>query len=106
KVTLILRQTQRFVDGVICNSKAVGEITAQQEGFSFEKIAVIYNGFKSVEFGNGDLSDNGLLPKTELVIGIVANLRPIKRIDDLIRAFRSEERRVGKECGACMATGT
>lgn len=84
-----LRLTDRFVHGVVCNSKAVAHITAQLEGVPESKLHVIYNGYPE---GTEDCSASGDEPNTQhnrkqpLIIGIVANLRPIKRIEDLIEA--------------------
>jgi len=84
-----LRLTDRFVHGVVCNSKAVADITAQLEGVPESKLHVIYNGYPE---GNQECSSSVDEPDTQqnrtqpLIIGIVANLRPIKRIDDLIEA--------------------
>jgi len=84
-----LRLTDRFVNGVVCNSKAVADITARLEGIPEPKLHVIYNGYPegTEEYSEspGDLytKQNGTHP---LIIGVVANLRPIKRIEDLIEA--------------------
>lgn len=77
--------TRRFVAAAVCNSKAVAEITSSSERIPKEKIKVIYNGYPAT-------SIERFVPESEreksqpVVIGIVANLRPIKRIDDLIKA--------------------
>ncbi|MGF2734996.1 glycosyltransferase family 4 protein [Marinobacter sp. DUT-1] len=84
-----LRLTDRFAHGVVCNSKAVAHITAKVEGVPESKLHVIYNGYPE---GTEECSASGDEPNTQhnrkqrLIIGIVANLRPIKRIEDLIEA--------------------
>ncbi|SDW59880.1 glycosyltransferase family 4 protein [Marinobacter mobilis] len=79
-----LGYTGRFVTAAVCNSQAVAEITGRMEGLPQEKLHVIYNGYPDTEqdyLAGSTRDDSG-----PLVIGLVANLRPIKRIDDLIRA--------------------
>lgn len=81
----LLSFTGMFVDGVICNCEAIKELTNQAEKIPRNKIHVIYNGY--------DI--NKALPKAALdlgtlggpVIGIVANIRAIKRIEDAISAI-------------------
>lgn len=87
--TCILRFNSIFINAVIANCNAVKERTHAMEWVPMEKIHVIYNGHpydKSVSFqptnpsARDDRTDSG-------IIGIVANIRKVKRIDDLIRAF-------------------
>lgn len=84
-----LRLTDRFVHGVVCNSKAVADITAQLEGVPESKLHVIYNGYpeRTEECSASEDEPNTQHNRKQpLIIGIVANLRPIKRIEDLIEA--------------------
>ncbi len=84
-----LRLTDRFVHGVVCNSKAVAEITARLEGVPESKLHVIYNGYPNdiqTDASNQDELTSLAAQEHPCVIGIVANLRPIKRIGDLIEA--------------------
>lgn len=84
-----LRLTGRFVTAVVCNSRAVADITARLEGVPDNKLHVIYNGYPDstliTEAADGETAIPQATPR--LVVGIVANLRPIKRIDDLIAAI-------------------
>lgn len=83
-----LRQTGRWVSAVICNSRAVAAITSEMEGIEPARVYVIYNGYPE----SPPPMDVSRLPADEgrpVVIGIVANLRPIKRIHDLIEAAAS-----------------
>jgi glycosyltransferase involved in cell wall biosynthesis len=84
---MILPITGKFVTKVLVNSIAVGEITSKVEKISNEKIEVIYNGYEvdneeplKIKQLNDFKSDNVLL-------GIVANIRPIKRMQDAIKAI-------------------
>lgn len=79
-----------FVDRVITNSQAVKKSVQDNEGYPDSKVTVIYNGYNRAR----NLINPGSAVKENLginsdspIVGIVANLRPIKRIDDLIKAF-------------------
>lgn len=74
------RLLRPFVDGMLTNSEAGrGQLLA--EGWEADRIAVIENGVEvagRLPFG----------PPLAPVVGCVANLRPVKNIDGLIRAAR------------------
>ncbi|MDG5499010.1 glycosyltransferase [Marinobacter sp. BGYM27] len=80
------------MSGVVVNSEAVKKVTMDAEGFSDYSVSVIYNGFDdeikasclNSEFNKKlrCLKDQG-----RQLIGLVANIRPIKRIDDVIGAL-------------------
>lgn len=78
--------TGRFVSGAICNSRAVATITGQIEQLPEAKLKVIYNGYPDLNSGNPKL---GITDRNSnsVRVGIVANLRPIKRIGDAIDAL-------------------
>ena len=87
----LLKLTRRFVDGVVVNSQAVGEVTSVKEGYVRDKIHVIYNALSPASFEPA--SDPGLecvdrLPH-EVRLVLVANLRAIKRISDAVAALAS-----------------
>lgn len=86
----ILRITGRFTDKVVVNSQAVGEVTRKEEGIPAEKITVIYNGYENSAASNttvdssiDQIRQNGL----GAIVFLVANYRPLKRIEDAIRAM-------------------
>ncbi|WP_417522101.1 glycosyltransferase family 4 protein [Marinobacter sp.] len=80
-----LRLTGRFAAVAVCNSRAVADITASSEGIPARKIKVIYNGYPAAKIQkNGPNAEDE--KSDSVVIGVVANLRPIKRIEDLIKA--------------------
>ena len=88
----ILKINARFVDGCICNSGAVKDITIQSEGYSADHVHVVYNGLPSHKLNKkqdstSDNSDQAVTNNAELTIGIVANIRPVKRMQDLISAL-------------------
>ena len=87
----LLRLANRRVDGIICNSRAVAELTHWREAVPLRKLFVIHNG---MALPRADKRDTGPTPVVEgfvpsrdgANICLVANLRPIKRIEDLIEA--------------------
>lgn len=86
----LLHLTRWFVAGVVVNSRAVAEITQKEEGISPEIIKIIYNGYIKKEQLNKDLADEHTLFSNKgdkVFFGLVANIRPIKRINDAIIAL-------------------
>lgn len=88
---LLLRINTLFVDLVVANSEAVKNVTISMEGYKPDHVAVIYNGYQesamsaivdSVGGRNGIAFDD-----SEIRIGLVANIRPIKRMVDAIYAM-------------------
>jgi len=88
---LLLKINSFFVDHAVVNSEAVKLITSQKEKIALNKISVIYNGYENTSRNRnkdtlpGELTE--ISSEDELIIGLVANIRPIKRIDDVIRAM-------------------
>lgn len=84
----VLRLTGRFAAGVIANSQAVKQVTVQAEGFSGEAVHVIYNGYEEADGGLPATDQAELVgeaPGGDIkIMVLVANLRPIKRIEDAI----------------------
>ena len=89
-----LRLTARFVRGVVANSEAVKQVTAEKEGYSASRISVIYNGYPVPEGDSSPLPPSERpavlsalgLPISGQFVVLVANLREIKRIGDAINA--------------------
>jgi len=93
---VVLRLAARFVSRYVANSKAVKQIVHDQEWVPSRKISVIYNGYlprREVGCASSPAPDLSRIPSAAAIVGIVANLRPIKRIDDLIHAFAVVRRR-------------
>lgn len=85
----LLTLNRIFVDHVIVNSEAVGRSVSASELYKTNKISVIYNGYnanRSAMNASNVRASLGIDPAAPIV-GIVANLRPIKRIEDLVKAF-------------------
>lgn len=85
---LLLRIANIFVDGVICNSTAVARVTHDKEWIPWRKLFVVYNCVTAIEGSDCNYENTtDFLPLENAInICIVANLRPIKRIEDLIKA--------------------
>lgn len=77
----LLRITRHCVSCALSNSKAVAEVTRRVEGFSPERTAVIYNGYQPPASAEPEPRSAGLR------LGLVANIRPIKRMQDAIEAL-------------------
>lgn len=82
-----LRLTNRFVDCCVSNSAAVSAITGQREWLGARRRRVIYNGLLPLPTRSLPADLQPLRERGRLLAGIVANARPIKRLDDLLEAF-------------------
>lgn len=96
KNLVVLRLVAPFVDCYVANSHAVKQFVQQMEWVSNGKISVIYNGY---DFSAENAKPTVVakipgVPDDVPVVGIVANLRPIKRMDTLVEAFAL----AGKHC--------
>lgn len=77
----------RWVTIFIANSESTKQWTIQTEGLNPEKVIVIYNGLDLDEFYCGTNDQRSAFrdllgfPKESIIIGIIANLRPVKSVD-------------------------
>jgi len=94
-----LRLNARIVDRVIVNSEAVREITCRNEGYPERKVTVIYNGYPEVVLPALPHNDETPVSATLRMV-LVANIRPVKRIQDAIEAVGI----VRKSCPDCSLT--
>ena len=97
KSVYFLRFANIFVKGIVANSRKVKELTSEEEKFDSSKIHVIYNGVEANNFN--PYAAKGYLLKKELgisphskVVGIVGNLRPMKRHRTFIKAAKQVSR--------------
>jgi glycosyltransferase involved in cell wall biosynthesis len=81
-----LRFVNRGTQYFLVNSRAVKETVAAQERFPAERIAVIPNALWDAQARSQQpLSRRELgIPESARIVGIVANLRPVKRIDRFV----------------------
>lgn len=84
-----LRINSALIAGAIVNSEAVSVVTQQEEWIPAEKMHVIYNGYDmppseaiSTPSEITDWREQGAI-----IVIIVANIRPIKRIQDAVEAI-------------------
>jgi len=87
KLLKILRLNAGFHQGCICNSEAVKKITVEQEHILQQKAYVVCNGMPDNKIPGFD-SQKITEQYTQHQIGLVANIRPIKRMQDLIKAMK------------------
>ena len=89
-ILIILNLNKLFVDLVITNSQAVKNITIIKEGYHDKNISVIYNGYSEINSKKENQTNfflNEILINNTIRLVIVANIRPIKRISDAIKAL-------------------
>lgn len=80
-----LNAVNRMADYFLVNSNAVRELVAEREHFPRERIRVIYNGLWEEVSPGSPISKAALgIPEDSPIVGIVASLRPVKRIDRFI----------------------
>lgn len=87
---MILKLNSFFTDLYLVNSIAVRDNVHRQERAPKEKITVIHNGHDFSRFEaqkQANLMKELSIPEGSPIVGIVANMRPVKRVDDLIVAF-------------------
>ncbi len=83
----LLRINAFFVDCVVANSQAVKAVTMQKEGYASNLVKVIYNGYQEVsKINQSELVKDIAVDAFNVVL--VANIRPIKRVQDAIKAIR------------------
>jgi glycosyltransferase involved in cell wall biosynthesis len=81
-----LRWANKFVHYFLVNARAVKEMVASKENFPRERVKVIYNALAV----KGSVATQPLLrrdlglPDNTPVVALVANLRPVKRVDRFI----------------------
>lgn len=95
-ILLALSLANRRVAGVICNSRAVASEVKRREKIASQKILIVPNARTTATLG-----DDASLPPTERPDGgirlcLVANFRPLKRIQDLIHACALAKRKIPK----------
>lgn len=84
----VYRQFNRLADYFLVNSSAIKRAVAEHERFRPERIKVIRNGFFSLPDDTPSPLTRASfgIPDDVPLVGIVANLRPVKRIDRFVEA--------------------
>ena len=84
----LLRLTDRMVDRIVVNSRAVGRELAEQDAAPASMVRLAYNGLDTTVFRPE--GERAVLPWGEgsTVIGTVCALRPEKGLGTLMKAFR------------------
>ncbi len=98
-VLKILRFNAKFHQGCICNSQAVKRVTIEHENIPEQQVYVVYNGLPQNKIPETHSSYN------ENQIGLVANIRPIKRFADLIRALKIVRQKVSDASVVFVGSG-
>jgi L-malate glycosyltransferase len=92
KLVLLFRVADRFCSHILTNSAFAKAVTASVERCPPDKISVVYPGVDLSWYGGpaGDLSiaDSLGIPRNARVVGIVANLRPVKDLPLFLKAAR------------------
>lgn len=89
---LVLPITGKFVACALSNSQAVADVTGKVELLPPEKLRVIYNGFNRELDQNAQVNElESLKRKGAILFGLVANIRPIKRMQDAIAAIARQQ---------------
>ena len=86
----ILRKLSPLVVKYLVNSYAVKKNVIEKEGIPDQKVEVIYNGHDFSRFNvekSKKFREDQAIPRDSFIVGIVANFRPVKRVNDLIVAF-------------------
>ncbi|WP_129645565.1 glycosyltransferase family 4 protein [Peristeroidobacter agariperforans] len=85
----LLRFSGRFVAAVVCNAEAVRSTTIEQERIPAARTTVIHNGVtRSTEVtAPSDVRSKFGIEEAAPLVGIVANLRPLKRIETAVKAI-------------------
>ncbi|MCK8516784.1 glycosyltransferase [Methylonatrum kenyense] len=83
-----LRLTRRWIAGCVANSYAVRRYTSEMERIPPEAISVIYNGVEADQSRVEAVPAlDALRAEGRVIAVLVANLRPIKRVQDLVEAL-------------------
>jgi len=86
KLLFSLRQLNRMADWFLTNCEAIKRVVIEKEKFCADRVRVIHNGiFNLPDEQESKLTKTGIkVPEDALLVGIVANLREVKRLDYFI----------------------
>ncbi len=88
---LLLKVNRPFVDRVVANCMSIRQVLINEEKWPENRVDVIYNGLDFSDFDEKEthtFRQKYKIPPEAPIIGIVANLNPWKRHEDLLEAFK------------------
>lgn len=91
---LMLNILNKWVTCFLANSENTKQWVAKVEGIEPQRIQVIHNGLEIDQFYKGTKAERAFFrkqlgfPDEAIIVGIVANLRPVKAIDQFIKAAK------------------
>lgn len=104
----VLRLNRRWTSAVVANSQAVADVVAGAEGYDRARLLVIYNGVRQPQSAAADRAvlreSLGVGPADRLVV-MVANLRPLKRPEDAVRAVAAIDPDSGRAVHLALVGG-
>ncbi len=87
---MMTRFANRFVTKIVANSYKVKELTVEKEGADPSMVEVFLNGIDTVRFANikrdNAVKKNLKIPADDMIVGIVANFRPMKHHQTFLKA--------------------
>ncbi len=88
KILRVLKVNRPVVSCVIANANAVADAVVQHEGYGRSDVVVMPNGIKppASNLSNPEARNRFGLSAEAVVFTIIANLRPLKRVEDAIAA--------------------
>lgn len=105
---IALRFANLFVDRIVANCEAVKDNVCEHEHVSKGKITVIYNGHDETRFLKPSIDhfrSKFRIGANDPIIGIVANISPIKRHFDLLAALKEIHKRQPTACIVLVGGG-
>lgn len=99
---LILRVINRWVSRFLANSEDTKRWVEQAEGVDAGRVSVIYNALEIELYGRATEEMRRAFrealgwPPDALIVGVVANLRPVKEIDTFLRAAQMVSQRCSR----------
>ena len=109
---LIQKFLNRSTTLFVANSESTRQWAAKIEGIDLQRIHVIYNGIRAEQFHRGSESQRASFrkllgfPDHAVIIGIIANLRPVKAIDVFIKAAKIVTERLPQARFIVVGQGT
>jgi glycosyltransferase involved in cell wall biosynthesis len=105
----LYRFLNRFTTRILANSDGVKSAVMEREGVSGHRIDVLHNGVDTELYapgcGNRGVPASLGVPADAPVVGIVANLRPVKDIGVFLRAAKQVLKEVPKAAFVIVGTG-